>query len=313
MSNQDIQIICELLLGIFNPNKDIRDISVNKLQELMEKNFEVLLFCLLEIIEKIQSTSDKSQNLLKNTSLVISRKIIENVDYLTWKNINEDIKSKIKHKLLSLLNKELSPKDNLKVCDVIIELLNKIFECEGIWPEILNLILGIFNYDPNQGDKNTIQIISLLYIIKGGINFLYKKISHSLHKFIIYLEKIFNSINIDMKAKILAGELIYEFLPFAKNTDLEKIKPLIKSILISLYQSYQLFDQNNRSEKNIKSFLKICIDIESIEPNLLEIYFQDILKLTKEIISNKKYEDQKIREMGFELIISLREDKPYLI
>ena len=38
MSNQDIQIICELLLGITNINENIRNISVNKLQELISNN-----------------------------------------------------------------------------------------------------------------------------------------------------------------------------------------------------------------------------------------------------------------------------------
>ena len=38
MSNQDIQIICELLLGITNTNENIRNISVNKLQELISNN-----------------------------------------------------------------------------------------------------------------------------------------------------------------------------------------------------------------------------------------------------------------------------------
>ena len=313
MSNQDIQIICELLLGISNTNNEIRTISVNKLQELTNKNFDKLLFCLLEIIEKISTKSDNNQNLLKTTSLVICRKIIENIDYITWKKINKELKLKIKYKLLNLLNNELSPKDNLKICDVIIELLGKIFECEGVWSEILKLVMNILNYDPNEGDKNSFQIISLLYIIKGGINFLYNFLSKNLDKFLKYLEKIFNSLNIDIKAKILAGELVYEFISFVKCTDLEKIKVLIKHILISLYDSYQLFEKNKQNEKNVKYFLKILIDIESIEPSLLEIYFQDIFNLTKEIILNKKFDDQKIREMGFELIISLIEDKPLLI
>lgn len=313
MSNQDIQIICELLLGISNTNNEIRTISVNKLQELTNKNFDKLLFCLLEIIEKISTKSDNNQNLLKTTSLVICRKIIENIDYITWKKINKELKLKIKYKLLNLLNNELSPKDNLKICDVIIELLGKIFECEGVWSEILKLVMNILNYDPNEGDKNSFQIISLLYIIKGGINFLYNFLSKNLDKFLKYLEKIFNSLNIDIKAKILAGELVYEFISFVKCTDLEKIKLLIKHILISLYDSYQLFEKNKQNEKNVKYFLKILIDIESIEPSLLEIYFQDIFNLTKEIILNKKFDDQKIREMGFELIISLIEDKPLLI
>ena len=102
-------------------------------------------------------------------------------------------------------------------------------------------------------------------------------------------------------------------LSFASTIETEILKKLIKNILISLYTSYQLFEQNNKFEKDIKSFLKICIDIEGIDASLLEIYYQDISNLSKLIISNKNFSDQKIREMGLELLISLIEDKTSLI
>ena len=66
MSNQDIQIICELLLGITNTNENIRNISVNKLQELISKQFDLLLLCILEIIEKTSTSTEDKQKLLKN-------------------------------------------------------------------------------------------------------------------------------------------------------------------------------------------------------------------------------------------------------
>ena len=111
----------------------------------------------------------------------------------------------------------------------------------------------------------------------------------------------------------MAGELVIELISFANSSEIEKIKKLIKNILNSLYNSYLLYEKNKQNEKDIKSFLKICIDIESIEPDLFDIYFQDIFNLENILILNKKYDDQKIREMSFELIISLIEDKPFLI
>ena len=159
MSSQNIQIISELLLGVTNLNENIRSVSISKLQELYLHNFDLLLFCLLEIIEKTSISTKNNQDLLKTTSLVICRKIIENVDYNTWKNLNKELKDQIKTKLLYLLNNEIYLKDNIKVCDLIIELLEKIFEGRGIWPEIISLIINIYKYDPNQGDKNSLQII----------------------------------------------------------------------------------------------------------------------------------------------------------
>ena len=313
MSIQEIEMISELLLGITNPDKNIHTISMTKLLDLNSKNFDLLLYYLLVIIEKGSKPINNKQKLLKITSLVIARKIIEKADYNIWKKMNKDFIIQIKTKLLTILNNEIYIKDNLKVCDLIIELLEKIFEDKGVWPEIINLIFSIYNYDPNQGDKYSLQIISLLYIIKGGINFLYKRLFINLNKFITYLEQIFNSSNIDIKAKILAGDLVYEMISFADSSELEKIKLLIKYILFNLYASYQSFKQNNKNERDIKNFLRICIDIESIEPDLLDKNFKEIYNLGKEIILNQKFDDEKIREMAFELIISLIEDKPSLV
>lgn len=312
MSNQNIEIISDLLLGITNVDNNERTLSVNKLQYLKENNFDILLFSLLEIIEKNFAPKDNSQALLKTTSLIICRKIIETVEYNTWQNINNDFKIKFKNKLLALFNNEINLKNIIKLNDIIIELLRKLIEFNEIWPEILNLTLNIFNYEPNQGDKFNFQIVSLLYIIKGGINFFYKEFSKSLEKLVNYLEKIFNSSNIDANTKILTGELIAEMISLANTKEIEIIRRLIKNIMISLYNCYQLYINIKQNEKNIKSFLKICIDIEGIEPNLLLVYFQDIFYLMKQIISDKTFNDQKIREMAFELLISILEDNPSL-
>ena len=158
MSIQEIEMISELLLGITNPDKNIHTISMTKLLELNSKNFDLLLYYLLVIVEKGSKPINDKQKLLKITSLVIARKIIEKADCNIWKKMNNDFITQIKAKLLKILNNEIYIKDNLKVCDLIIELLEKIFEDKGVWPEIINLIFSIYNYDPNQGDKYSLQI-----------------------------------------------------------------------------------------------------------------------------------------------------------
>ena len=62
-----------------------------------------------------------------------------------------------------------------------------------------------------------------------------------------------------------------------------------------------------------KSILQILINIEGIESSLLEIYFKEIFDISKQIIYHKNFEDEKIREMAFELIISCFEDSPSII
>ena len=313
MSDDDIQIISGLLLGISSTNKIINSNSINQLQELYKKKYDLFLYCILNIIEKTTNSSDKNKILLRNTSLVICRKVIEITEYEEWEKMDDYFKEKIKIKILFLLNNEIFSYSNFKLFDIIIELFSKIFENEEIWPELLDTTLSIFNYDPHEGDKNSPQIIALLYIIKGGINFLYKKISDFLDNLIQYLKLIFISSNIDIKAKILSGQLISEIISLSISSELDKIKILIKNILNLLEQCYYENQSNNMDEKNIKSVLQILIDIESVESELLKIYFNEIFELSKKIISNSNFEDQKIKEMGFELLISIMEDIPSIV
>ena len=313
MSDSDIQLISNLLLGISNIDKNIQINSINNLQDFYKRKYDVFLYCLLNIIEKTTKSENNEQILLRNTSLVIFRKIIEITEYEEWEKINFINKNNIKNKILLLLNQEISERNNMKLFDIIIELFSKIFENEEIWPELLNIILSLFNYDPQKGDKNSSQIIALLYIIKGGINFLYKKIADFMNSLINYIKLIFNSNNININAKILAGELVYEIIFLSTSSELDIIKILIKNILILLYNCYSDYEKNKINEKHIKSTLQILINIEGIESSLLEIYFKEIFEISKKIICNKNFEDEKIREMAFELLISCIEDSPSLI
>ena len=51
MSNEDISMVSNVLLGITNPNKDVRTNTENKLQEL-SNNLGALTYCLIEIASK---------------------------------------------------------------------------------------------------------------------------------------------------------------------------------------------------------------------------------------------------------------------
>ena len=74
MLNEDISMVCAVLLGFTNPDKEVRTKSMNKLQEL-SNNLGALTFCLIDIASKI-STNDK-EKIVKTTALAICRKILD--------------------------------------------------------------------------------------------------------------------------------------------------------------------------------------------------------------------------------------------
>jgi hypothetical protein len=52
MSSEDIKVVSEVLNGILNPNNDIRNLAVAKLDEL-RTNTPGLIYCLLKVLEGI--------------------------------------------------------------------------------------------------------------------------------------------------------------------------------------------------------------------------------------------------------------------
>ena len=187
-------MVCEVLLGISNPDKEIRTNSVNKLQEL-SNNLGALTYCLIEIASKA-ATNDREKT-IKTTALVLCRKIVDTKKYEEWKNIPNNLKEGIKAKAFALLNSETDPTQNSKICDLIQVIMIKILDCEEGWPEIQNLALSIINFDPNDNSK-AIQIRTLLKLLSSSVGYMYDDIQKRYNEIIPYLEKLFDS-DIDIK------------------------------------------------------------------------------------------------------------------
>ena len=306
MSNEDISMVCDVLLGISNQDKDIRTNSVNKLQEL-SNNLGALTFCLIEIASKT-ATNDKEKT-VKTTALVICRKILDTKSYECWKKIDNNLKDKIKISALNLLNSETDPSQNSKVCDLIVVIMEKVLDCDEEWPQIFSLALSLDNYDPNDNSK-IIQIRTLLKLLTEGTGYMYKYISENYKKLIPYLEKLFDS-GIDMKIKALAAEFICELVSFCDDEEIKLFKESIKKIIDNIYKCYLM--KEKMPEDSVKTMLECCIQTETIEPSLFSPIFNQIFTLCKNLIDKKDYDDEKIRELAFELVLNLIEEKPSLI
>ena len=305
MSNEDISMVCEVLLGISNPDKDIRTKSVNKLLEL-SNNLGALTFCLIEIASKT-ATNDK-EKIIKTTALVICRKILDTQSNENWKKIDNNLKDKIKNNALNLLNSETDPSQNSKVCDLIVVIMQKVLDSEEEWPQIFLLAFSLPNFDPNDNSKN-IQIRTLIKLLKEGSEYIYQQISEKYNTFIPYFEKLLDS-EIDMKIKTLTAELISELISLCEKKEVKLFKESIKKIVDNIYKCYLMKD--NMPEDCVKGFLMECIQMGTIEPSLFTHIFPEIFTLSQNLITKKDYVDDKIRELAFELIINLVEEKPSL-
>ena len=311
MSSEDISMVCEVLLGISNPDKEIRTNSVNKLQEL-SNNLGALAFCLIEIASK--TATNTREKTIQTTALVLCRKIVDSKSIDDWKKIPENIKEGIKKNSLNLLNTETDPNQNSKICDMIEAIMLKILDSEDDWPEIRNLAFSITKFDPNDNTM-ALQIRTLMKLLISGVGYMYDDIASKYQELIPYLEKLFDS-DIDMKVKVVATQFVSELISFCdtddKNNELKYFNEIIKKIFDNIYKCYQM--KEKMPEDCVKSFMEYLIESAKIEPSLFSPIFPVIFSLIQNMISKKDYDDEKIRELGFELILTLVEaDEPLFV
>jgi len=189
MSTEDIEMVSKVLMGITNPEKEIRTAAMSKLEEL-RKNLGAITYCLLQIAQLPSNT--QQEELIKTTALVICRKILDSDEIEDWKKIDNNLKNQIKLKSLELFINENQENQKGKICDVITQIIDKISDCEEDWEDLKKLSLTILNLNPSD-ENNLIQINSLLKLLTDGTGFLYELLKENFDKFIPYLSTIFQS------------------------------------------------------------------------------------------------------------------------
>ena len=302
MSSEDINMVSQILKGITNPDKQIRTEAVNKLQELRQ-NLGALTYCLLQIAQLPSNTNE--EELIKTTSLVICRKILDIDDIEPWKKIDNNLKNQIKLTSLEIFIQENKENQKRKIADVITQIIDKVSDCDEDWEDLKKLSLNLININPND-DSKIIQINYTLKLLTDGTGFLYELLKENFDKFIPYLSTIFQSHQ--LKLKVTASNFISELITFGDKEDLKILKPLLFNILQSTLEIF-----TNNKEELLKEILQILIEMCSIEPKLFKPHFQDLFTLCKKIIDKTDFEDEKIRELAFEVIVNLIEEESTLL
>lgn len=146
MSSEDLHNIHLMLEGFLNPNKEIRNESQQRFNE-MSKNLQAFIFCLSKIILENQNKN------VKMFALIAIRKLLEigseeKVES-KWKNFENNYKESIKTNLYNILITNTDPSLNSKICDTISMVAANIYDSEEKWEEIVKYIFDVLNQSSN--------------------------------------------------------------------------------------------------------------------------------------------------------------------
>ena len=274
-----------------------------------------LVICLSSFENKAKLVLYCSQLLLKTTDLgvqmycaIIIRKVFLPSDKgdpdKLIKVIPDNEKEILKNNLLTALNSNSNKQVRRRIADAAAVFFSTLVENEGKWDNLLQYAMNLLSADLNEQNIENVEfglhLVSNLYSVASDD--LQKGLNVFLKNFPIYFSN--NSLSLKAKTVQCLNEILCGTI---SKKDAKQFKDLIFNVLETTLKCFDKQDTDN---------LKICLDaikdLSNCEPKILRKNFQDIFILMGKISENTELEDN-LREMCFEIIVTLIEAMPKLI
>ena len=299
--SNDTSMVEQVIKGLLLPDNTLRKEAEVKLQSLLAQK-EPLCICLTHLLTTSQDP------LVQSYAAVITRKLFivkdDEISSAIWKSFSNDSKTQIKTNLLSALTSQNTPQIKKKIINCVVNVFTCLTENEEKWPELLQYVVNGFKMELNETNLNIIElclsILSSIYQI--GFDELKDGVSLYCSRFEMY----FKSNAISLKAKTV--QCISEFL--CSSMSKKESKQFRGFIFYMLETTYQCLNAND--SVNLRLCLESLNDLCNCEPKILRKSFSDLFVLMGKIIENKNTEDS-LREIAFELLITLIEATPKVI
>ena len=301
--SSEYQLVEQIIKGLLNPNNEERRKNESQLMELMQKNKIGLVLCLTQILD---SSTDPTSTLY---AAVIARRLIqvpEGESYNPcWKSAPNDIKEQIKDNLMKVLIKCTDKNLKKKIGNIVGNIYESVSFNKEKWETVLQYIADAFKLPLTP--ENEININSALHMLSKVFPFATEELTPGIDVFINSFKKYFKEGTLEIQTntvecicEILGGNLSKE--------NKKKFKDLIFNILETILKC---FEANNTD--NLKVALFALSDLAQIQPAMLKKNFRDIMILMGKIIENKNLDEDALRGVAFEVIISIIEVHPEVI
>ena len=304
MSEQELKDCEQMLKGLLVPDNETRKKAEAQLQQCLSSNQnkeKLTLYCSLLLLK----TTDLG---VQNYSAIIIRKVFlpnENEDSNgVFKILSQENKNQIKINLLNALKTITNNSLRKKVADAAISFFTLIMDSDEKWEEILKYIISLFNLELNEANFNDIELG--LHLLSNVYPIAHDELMEGVQIFLNNFSIYFKCNSLSLKAKTV--QCINELLCSSESKkETKQFKNQIFSILETTYKCLQEHDMDN---------LKVCLDsiqdLSNCEPKILRKSFNDIFILMGKIVQDKEADDN-LREISFEIIVSLIEGIPKLL
>jgi hypothetical protein len=304
MSNEELSQ-CEMMIkNLLDPDNNKRNQAQAQLQNCLSniKNKEALsVYCSILLL--------KSNDLYVQTyCAIILRKIFltsgKEISNEAVKNFSPQNKSQIQKNLILSIQSNKDQKVLKQIAEACIKVYEGLIENEEKWDEFLKYIVTLFNLELN--DENIPKIELGLYILSNIFSFAYEELSNDITNFLKKIKVFFSCNSLSVKSK--AVHCISELLSGTSN---KKVIKSFKEFIFDILKTTKTC-MDEKDQTNLKICMESIQDLVFSESKLVKKNFNDLFILMGKIIEEKSFEE-KIREIGIEIIISIIEGIPSVI
>jgi len=304
MSEQELLQCESMLKNLLVPDNTIRNQAQSQLADCLStlpKKEALSIYCSLLLL----NSTDLN---VQNYCAIILRKIFltseKEISSEAVKNFSPKNKQDIKNNILLSLNKTTNKSLKKQIAEAAIRIYEGLYENEEKWDEFLKYVINIFNLDLTENNFDNIELG--LFILSDIFSFAYDELKEGIPMFLNKFKIYFSSNSLTLKANTV--DCVSELLSSVSS---KKEMKQFKDIIFSVLETTKLCLEQ-KDEDNIKICLDSLEDLATRVPEILRKNFENIYILMGKIIEEKDF-DEKIREIGFDIIISILEKYPKII
>ena len=304
MSEQELAQCEAMLKGLLLPDNTKRNEAQSQLQKCLStiQNKETLsLYCSILLLKSTDLNVQIYCAIILRKIFLTTEKEISNE---AVKNFSEQNKSEIKKNLLLSFQSTQNKSLQKKIADASIKVYEGLIENEEKWDDFLKYIISLFNLELTENNYDKIELG--LYLLSNIYSFAYDELSEGINLFLKNFKIYFSCNSLSLKAKTV--ECVNELLCSASS---KKEVKQFKDFIFNILETTKLC-LDNKDQDNLKICLESIQDLSISEPKILRKNFSDLYILMGKIFEEKEFEEN-IREISFEIIISIIEKIPKII